>query len=268
MNRKFFSLLLAAGMVVSLLSGCGSAASSAKSGDELAQIKRKGEIVFATEGTWSPWTYHDKSDKLVGFDIEIAKAAAKKLGVKAAFVEGKWDGLLAGLEAGRYDSMANGVEVTAERKAKYDFSEPYGYIRTAIIVKDGSPIASFDDLKGKTTANTLSSTYAELAEKYGAKTTGVDDLNQTIELLLAGRVDATLNAEVTYYDYMHQHPDAKLKVAALTDDASHVAFPLRKGKDSASLRKALNKAVEELRQDGTLKKISVKYFGSDITAKR
>lgn len=267
MNRKFFSLLLAAGMLVTALSGCGSANQSAKGGDELAQIQKKGEIVFATEGTWSPWTYHDKSDKLVGFDIDVARAAAKKLGVKATFVEGKWDGLLAGLEAGRYDSMANGVEVTAERKAKYDFSDPYGYIRTAIIVKDGSPITSFDDLKGRTTANTLSSTYAELAEKYGAKTTGVDDLNQTIELLLAGRVDATLNAEVTYYDYMNQHPDAKIKIAALTDDASHVAFPLRKGSDSASLRKALNKAVEELRQDGTLKKISVKYFGNDITAK-
>lgn len=223
MNKKFISLLLAVGMAASLLSGCGSTSGSgakSASGDELAQIRKKGEIVFATEGTWSPWTYHDKSDKLVGFDIEIARAAAKKLGVKATFVEGKWDGLLAGLEAGRYDSMANGVEVTAERKEKYDFSEPYGYIRTAIIVKNDSTISSFQDLKGKTTANTLSSTYAELAERYGAKTTGVDDLNQTIELLLAGRVDATLNAEVTYYDYMNQHPDAKLRIAALTDNAS------------------------------------------------
>lgn len=119
MNKKFISLLLAVGMAASLLSGCGSTSGSgakSASGDELAQIRKKGEIVFATEGTWSPWTYHDKSDKLVGFDIEIARAAAKKLGVKATFVEGKWDGLLAGLEAGRYDSMANGVEVTAERK--------------------------------------------------------------------------------------------------------------------------------------------------------
>ena len=113
--------------------------------------------------------------------------------------------------------MANGVEITDEREEKYDFSTPYGYIRTAIIVPEDSTIASFADLKGKTTANTLSSTYAELAEQYGAKTTGVDDLNQTIELLLAGRVDATLNAEVTYYDYKKQHPDTKLKIAALTD---------------------------------------------------
>jgi cystine transport system substrate-binding protein len=257
-----FLLLFAA--LLGLLSGC----ASSQKGDELAQIKQKGEIVFATEGTWSPWTYHDKDDQLVGFDIEIAKAAANKLGVRAVFTEGEWDGLLAGLETGRYDSMANGVEITDEREEKYDFSTPYGYIRTAIIVPEDSTIASFADLKGKTTANTLSSTYAELAEQYGAKTTGVDDLNQTIELLLAGRVDATLNAEVTYYDYKKQHPDTKLKIAALTDTASRVAFPLRKGTDSTSLREALDKAVEDLRADGTLASISEKYFGVDITAEK
>ena len=128
-----------------------------------------------------------------------------------------WDGLLAGVDGGRYDSMANGVEITEERAQKYDFSDPYCYIRTAIIVKsDDDSINSFEDLNGKTTANTISSTYATLAESYGAKTTGVDDLNQTIELLLNGRVDATLNAEVTYFDYLKEHPDANIKIAALT----------------------------------------------------
>lgn len=152
------------------------------------------------------------------------------------------------------------TKTTAERSQKYDFSEPYGYIRTAIIVRDDDEgIQSFEDLDGKTTANTLASTYATLAESYGAITTGVDDLNQTIELLTAGRVDATLNAEVTFYDYMKAHPDAQLKVAAL------VAMPLPKGESSDSLRQAINQALEELREDGTLAEISTKYFGTDIT---
>ena len=158
------------------------------------------------------------------------------------------------------------TKTTAERSQKYDFSKPYGYIRTAIIVRgDDEGIQSFENLEGKTTANTLASTYATLAESYGATTTGVDDLNQTIELLTAGRVDATLNAEVTFYDYMKAHPDAQLKIAALTDEAALVAMPLPKGESSDSLRQAINHALEELREDGTLAEISTKFFGTDIT---
>ena len=106
----------------------------------------------------------------------------------------------------------------------------------------------------------------DAAEDYGATATGVDDLNQTIELLLAGRVDATLNAEVTYYDYMNQHPDANLKIAALTDEASLVCIPTRKGDDSASLREAINQAIAELSESGQLSELSEKYFGRDISS--
>ena len=261
--RKWTAGALAAGML--LLAGCGGK-TDGTSGDQLARIQEAGKLVVAMEGTWAPWTYHDESDKLVGFDVEVAQKIAEKLGVQAEFVEGEWDGLFAGLDAERYDCVVNGVEVTEERAEKYDFGEPYAYIRTAIIVSgDNTDIQSFEDLNGKTTANTISSTYAILAESYGAKTTGVDDLNQTIELLLAGRIDATLNAEDTFYDYMKAHPEANLKVAALTDDASYVSIPLRKGEDSASLRAAVDKAIRELRQEGALGEISVKYFGRDIT---
>ena len=104
-----------------------------------------------------------------------------------------------------------------------------------------------------------------IAEQYGATVTGVDDLNQTIELLLNGRVDATLNAEVTYFDYLKEHPDANIKIAALTNDASQVAFPVRKGDETATLREALNQAINELREDGTIAEISEKYFGTDLS---
>ena len=138
--------------------------------------------------------------------------------------------------------------------------------RTAVITKaDDDSINTLEDLKGKKTANTISSTYAELAEQYGATVTGVDDLNQTFELLLSGRIDATLNAEMTFYDYTKEHPDANVKIAVLTDDANQIAIPMRKGDETAALRTAIDAAIDELRADGTLKALSEKYFGRDIS---
>lgn len=238
----------------------------AQGGDLLQQIKDKGEIVVAMEGTWAPWTYHDENDNLVGYDVEVAQGIAKRLGVNVSFVEGEWDGLLAGLDAGRYDIMVNGVDITEERAEKYDFSTPYAYNRTAVVVSgDNDEIQSLEDLEGKNTANTISSTYAELAESYGANVTGVDDLNQTFELLLSGRIDATLNAEVTYYDYMKAHPDANVKIAALTEEATHVAIPVRKGEETASLLEAIDEALDDMAQSGELTELSEKYFGTDIS---
>ena len=236
-------------------------------GDLLSEIQAKGTITVAMEGTWAPWTYHDEDDNLVGYDVEVATKIAEKLGVEPQFIEGEWDGLLAGLDAGRYDIMVNGVDITPERAEKYDFSTPYAFNRTAVITtKDNDSINTLEDLNGKNTANTISSTYAQLAEQYGATVTGVDDLNQTFELLLSGRIDATLNAEMTYYDYMKEHPDANAKIAVLTDDANEVAIPMRKGDETATLRTAIDAAIDELRTDGTLKELSEKYFGTDISS--
>ena len=235
-------------------------------GDLLSKIEDRGTIIVAMEGTWAPWTYHDEENRLVGYDTEVAAGIAEYLGVVPEYVEGEWDGLLAGLDAGRYDIMANGVDVTPARAEAYDFSIPYAYNRTAVITRTDSTIDSMDDLKGLNTANTISSTYAEIAESYGANVTGVDDLNQTFELLRTGRIDATLNAEVTYYDYMKAHPDAPIKIAALTEDSSQVSIPVRKGEDNASFLAAVNEAIENMRQEGKLSEISEKYFGFDISS--
>ena len=285
MNRKkITALALTAALSAAVLAGCGSSAASssaapaadsaadsattdtAASADLLSQIKERGTITVAMEGTWAPWTYHDENDNLVGYDVEVATKIAEKLGVEPQFIEGEWDGLLAGLDAGRYDIMVNGVDVTPERAEKYDFSTPYAYNRTAVITKaDNDTINTLDDLNGKNTANTISSTYAQLAEQYGATVTGVDDLNQTFELLLSGRIDATLNAEVTFYDYTKEHPDANVKIAVLSDDANEIAIPMRKGDETTTLRAAIDQAIEELRADGTLSALSEKYFGTDIS---
>lgn len=261
--KKLTFVLLAIALANSLFAG---GTQETQSGDLLQRIKAKGEITIAMEGTWAPWTYHDANGNLVGYDVEIGQAIAEKLGVKANFIEGEWDGLLAGLESGRYDLMINGVDITPERQQKYDFSVPYAYNNTAVIVKeDNNSISTMEDLNGKKTANTISSTYAEIAEKYGATVTPVDDLAQTIELLLAGRIDATLNAEVSYYDYKKVHPNAAIKIACLDSERTSVAIPMRKGDDAATLRDAVNKAVQELLDDGTISALSIKYFGGDIS---
>ena len=248
-------------------SGAASSAASTGAADQLAAIQANGKLVVALEGAWQPWSYHDESDTLVGYDVEVSRAIAENLGVEPEYVESDWDSLFAGLDAGRFDIVCNGVEVTDERSKTYDFTTPYGYIHTALAVrKDNEDIKSFEDLKGKTTANSLASTYMELAESYGATVQGIDTLEETIQLLTAGRIDATLNADVSFYDYLNVHPDADFKLVAQTEDASHVAIPVRKGDDSASLLEAINTAIEELRADGTLKALGEKYFGQDISS--
>ena len=272
-RRTFISLMgvMAAAGVLGL-TGCSSkdtAASTASSAtlNKLDSIQKSGKLVVALEGAWQPWSYHDSSDTLVGYDVEVSRAIAEKLGVEPEYVESDWDSLFAGLDAGRYDLVCNGVEVTEERAKTYDFTTPYGYIHTALAVrKDNEDIHSFEDLKGKTTANSLASTYMELAESYGATVQGIDTLEETIQLLTAGRIDATLNANVSFYDYLNVHPDADFKIVAQTEEASHVAIPLRKGDASATLLEAINNAIDELRADGTLKELSEKYFGQDISS--
>ena len=280
MKRRTFismmSVMAAAGVLT--LSGCsnsststaastGASSAAGSAADQLAAIQASGKLIVALEGAWQPWSYHDESDTLVGYDVEVSRAIAEKLGVEPEYVESDWDSLFAGLDAGRYDMVCNGVEVTEERALTYDFTTPYGYIHTALAVrKDNDEIKTFEDLKGKTTANSLASTYMELAESYGATVQGIDTLEETIQLLAAGRIDATLNADVSFYDYLNVHPDADFKIVAQTEDASHVAIPLRKGDNSATLLEAVNNAIDELRADGTLKELGEKYFGQDISS--
>lgn len=257
--KKLMVLFLAC-----LLLAVGSLA-MAEGKDLLDQIRERGTIIIAMEGNWSPWTYHDENDVLTGLEVDIGNLIAEGLGVKAEFFEADWDAILAGVDSGRFDIACNGVGYTETRAEKYSFTTPYVYTHKVLLVReDNDSIKTVDDLAGKTTANSPSSTYAQIAEEHGASVTYISTLVEAITLLVQGRVDAILNAQVSIDDYMKQHPDAPLKVVQVLD-GEPVAYPMRKSAETETLVAAINDILEKARQDGTLAAISEKYFGLDLT---
>nr|WP_250811430.1 amino acid ABC transporter substrate-binding protein [Neorhizobium tomejilense] len=233
-------------------------------GENLAAIKSSGIFKIGTEGTYAPFTFHDASGNLVGFDVEIGQAVAAKIGVKAEFLEGKWDGLIAGLDAKRYDAVINQVGITEARKQKYDFSEPYIASKAVLIVRqDNSDIKGFADLKGKKSAQSLSSNFGKIAQQSGAELVGTDGFDQSIQLVLTRRADATINDSLSFLDFKKQKPDAPVKIAAQQDNADYSGIIIRKGEPE--LLSAINKALADIKADGTYQKISDKYFGQDVS---
>ena len=258
--KKLISVMLSIALILTA-----AAAFAGEGSDALTRIREKGVLVIGTEGNWSPWTYHDENDVLTGLDVEIGKLIAEGLGVEAEFQEAPWDSLLAGVDAGRFDIICNGVGYTEERAKSYSFTTPYVYTNKVVVVaEDNEEIKSVDDLKGKKTANSASSTYAALAEEYGATLVPVDTLGETMDMLQQGRVDATINAQVSIADYLKEHPEAKIKVVqVLAGDP--VAYPVGYGDDYKTLVDAINEILENARQDGRLAEISLKFFGVDMT---
>ena len=274
MRRSRTRLPLIGGLAALLLAAtaCGGSGTSGAggsggqaAGETLAQVRKAGVITVGTEGTYRPFTYHQNgSGALTGYDVEVMRAVAKQLGVDVKFEETQWDAIFAGLDAGRFDAIANQVSITPERQAAYDFSTPYTVSPGVIVVKKGDhSISSFQDLKGKTTAQSLTSNWYTLAKDSGASVQNVEGWAQAVTLLKQGRVDATVNDELTYLDYEHTEGDTGLAVAATTDDKAHNAIAFRRGSDS--LVKAVDQALVTLRKDGTLAKISTKYFGQDVS---
>ncbi|QWA10002.1 amino acid ABC transporter substrate-binding protein [Sodalis ligni] len=236
----------------------------AQAEDGLAAIKAAGTISFGTEGTYAPYTFHDSNNNLVGFDVDLGRAVAAKLGVKAKFIEGRWDGLIAGLSAKRYDAVINEVGITPERQAKFDFSKPYIDSKVVLITRDdNTTIKDFADLKGQKAAQSLTSNFSQLATKYGADLVPTDGFNQSLDLVLSKRAAATLNDNLSYLDFKKHKPDAPLKVVASQDANAPSGILIRK--DQPELVKALNTALDEVKADGTYKTISIRYFGQDIS---
>jgi len=269
--------LALAGTVTTLLVGltaCGGGSDSAGSSSEepakgasLSSIQEDGVLTVGTEGTYRPFTFHEGgTGDLTGYDVEVTEAVAEELGVEVRFEETQWDAIFAGLESGRFDMIANQVSINPERQESYDFSSPYTVSEGVVVVlEDNDEISSFEDLEGKTTAQSLTSNWYELAKDNGADVEAVEGWAQAVELLRQQRVDATINDELTFLDYENtEGGDTGLEVAATTDDAAESAFAFRKG--SGDLVEAVDEALATLREDGTLAEISEKYFGTDVSS--
>ncbi len=241
-------------------------ATSGSAKDHLAEIKERGTLIVGLEGDWQPFSFEDDNGIIVGYDTDVATEIANRIGVAAEIVPTAWEGLLAGLETGVFDMVVNGVDVTPDREETFTFSDPYAYDKTVLIVKeDNEEIKQFEDLKGKLTSNSIGSTYMELGEKYGAEVRGVDTLAETLELVKNGTVDATINANTSFQDYMNT-VGGPFKVVDASDTVKY-AIPMRKLSDGSNdaFVAAVNQALNDMRADGTLKELSIKYFGEDLT---
>ena len=248
--RRILHAAVAALLATLALAGCGNSADSST-------------LRVGTEGTYSPFSFQGPDGKLTGYDIEVVSAVGAKLGKQVEFTQTPFDSIFAGLEAKRFDLIANQVTITDERKAKYDLSEPYTVSEGVIVTRaDDNSIKSLADLKGKTTAQSSTSNWAGVARNAGANVEAVEGFVQAIQLLKDKRVDATVNDTLAVGDYQRAKNDSSIKVAGKTGDTSDQAFAMLKG---SGLVADVNKALDELRADGTLKKISEKYFGTDVS---
>ncbi|AIQ68620.1 amino acid ABC transporter substrate-binding protein [Paenibacillus graminis] len=239
-------------------------ASAPAAQNSLDAVKASGKLRIGTEGTYAPFTFHDASGKLTGFDVEIAEEVAKRLGVKAEFFETQWDGIFAGMDAKRFDVIFNEVSITDERKVKYDFSDPYIVSKAVLIVGEkNEDIKTFADLKGKKAGQSLTSNLSDIARENGAEIVVTDGFNQAIDLLTSGRIDATVNDGLSYLDLKKQKPDVKIKVVDEIPEGSQSAAVFLKGNDE--LVAAVSEALTAMKSDGTYLKISEKYFGADVS---
>ena len=237
----------------------------AAGGDAAAySLVTDGTLTVATEGTYKPFSYHDETGELVGYDVEVSKAVADKLGLEVEFQETEWAAIFAGLESKRFDVIGNQVSINEEREAKYSLSDPYSVSPGALVVaSDNTDITGFDSLEGKKAAQSATSNWYELAAGYGADIEEVEGWNESVSLLTSGRIDFTLNDKLTVLDYLATEGDDAIKIVAETEDPSLSAFAVTK--DNSALTEAINGALAELSADGTLAEIGEKYFGEDVS---
>lgn len=268
MKKSVFAIILVSGLFA--LAACGQGSSKTSEDNSLKQVEDKKEMVVATSGTLFPASYYNDDNQLVGYDVDVAKEVAKRLGVDISFKEYNVDGQITAVSKQAVDFAANDFGITKEREKKFSLSDPIKYSFDSMIVrqKDDSGIASLEDLKGKKAAGEPNTSYMKLAEKYGAELVTYDNAtnDQYLTDVANGRTDVILN------DYYLQ----KMSVAALPDipvkilenvyfNANSSGFLFKKGHDT--LEGKVNETLKQMKEDGTLKTISEGYFQTDVSVK-
>ncbi|MHC8303663.1 cystine ABC transporter substrate-binding protein [Pseudomonas sp. PB3P13] len=234
-------------------------------GEQLQKIKDAGVINVGLEGTYPPFSFVDADGKLSGFEVEFSEALAKELGVKVKLQPTKWDGILPALESKRLDAVVNQVTISEERKKKYDFSTPYTVsgIQTLVLTKNKDSIKTAADLGGKKVGVGLGTNYEQWlkANVPSADIRTYEDDPTKFQDLRVGRIDAILIDRLAALEYARKAKDTTAAGEAFSRQEAGVT--LRKGEPE--LLAEVNKAIDKLRADGTLKKLSEKYFSADVT---
>ncbi|MCL6427639.1 transporter substrate-binding domain-containing protein [Bacillus subtilis] len=238
------------------------------------QIKDKGKIVVATSGTLYPTSYHDTdsgSDKLTGYEVEVVREAAKRLGLKVEFKEMGIDGMLTAVNSGQVDAAANDIDVTKDREKKFAFSTPYKYsYGTAIVRKDDlSGIKTLKDLKGKKAAGAATTVYMDVARKYGAKEVIYDNATneQYLKDVANGRTDVILNDYYLQTLALAAFPDLNITIHPDIKYMPNKQALVMK-KSNAALQKKMNETLKKMSKDGTLTKLSKQFFNKADVSKK
>ncbi|MGG3032025.1 transporter substrate-binding domain-containing protein [Bacillus stercoris] len=238
------------------------------------QIKDKGKIVVATSGTLYPTSYHDTdsgSDKLTGYEVEVVREAAKRLGLKVEFKEMGIDGMLTAVNSGQVDAAANDIDVTKDREKKFAFSTPYKYsYGTAIVRKDDlSGIKTLKDLKGKKAAGAATTVYMDVARKYDAKEVIYDNATneQYLKDVANGRTDVILNDYYLQTLALAAFPDLNITIHPDIKYMPNKQALVMK-KSNAALQKKMNETLKEMSKDGTLTKLSKQFFNKADVSKK
>ncbi|WP_130835292.1 cystine ABC transporter substrate-binding protein [[Erwinia] mediterraneensis] len=232
----------------------------------LNKVKERGTLLVGLEGTYPPFSYQDENGKLTGFEVDFAEQLAQHLGVKASLKPTKWDGMLASLESKRIDVVINQVTISDERKKKYDFSTPYTISGIQALVrkdKEGS-ISKAEDLAGKKVGVGLGTNYEQwLRENVkGVDVRTYDDDPTKYQDLRSGRIDAILVDRLAALDLVKKTGNT-MAVAGEAFSRQEAGVTLRKGNDD--LLQAVNQAIADMQKDGSLSKLSEKWFGADVT---
>ncbi|MBP0714191.1 cystine ABC transporter substrate-binding protein [Burkholderia sola] len=260
MKFSLLKKLLVAGVI-----GTSFAAATAHAADLLDQVKQRGTLRVGLEGTFPPFNSKNPQGELVGFDVDIAKAVAAKLGVKAEFVTTEWSGIIAGLQAGKFDVIANQVGITDKRKETLDFSPAYTFSSAQLIQRkdDTREFKSLDDLKGKKLGVALGTNYMDMAKSVpGIDVKTYPGAPEYLRDLAAGRLDAALNDRLMLA-YLTKNSQLPLRPGANVGSANPSGIPFKKG--NPKFQKAIDDAMTQLEADGTFTKISDKWFGIDVT---
>ncbi len=252
--------ILTAGLI-----GLTCVAATAHAEDLLDQVKARGTLRIGLEGTFPPFDSKNAKGELVGFDVDIAKAVAAKLGVKPVFTTTEWSGIIAGLQAGKFDVIVNQVGATDARKQVLDFSTPYTYSGAQLIQRkdDTRDFKSLDDLKGKKLGVGLGTNYEQMAKSVpGIDVKTYPGASEYLRDLASKRLDAALNDKLMLA-YLTKNSPLPLKAGAIVGSEPPSAIPFKKG--NPKFEKAIDDAIAQLDADGTLKKISDQWFGIDVT---